>query len=108
MPEPTEPRPEPTTVTVDSKWSVEQVVALTAPMDIGSRVAVHRRFIDLSTIYVGEFEVTHLYRYQNDGTPGDDYIAVMSPGTPHVTVVHQADFVPLVATEWAAGLKEVA
>ncbi len=94
-------------VTVDSKWTVEQVVALTAPLDIGTRVEVHRRFIDFSTIYEGEFEVTHLYRYQNDGTPGDGYIAVMSPGTPHVTIVHQADFVALVTTEWAAGLREV-
>ena len=94
-------------VLVDSKWTVDHVVALDAPLSIGARVDVYRRSIDYSTTYEGEYEVTHLYRYSNDCQPGDDYIAVCSPGTAHVTIVHQADFVPLVPTEWAAGLREV-
>lgn len=77
------------------------------PLSIGARVDVYRRGIDYSTTYEGEYEVTHLYRYSNDCQPGDDYIAVCSPGTAHVTIVHQADFVPLVPTEWAAELRGV-
>lgn len=94
-------------VLVDSKWTVDHVVALDAPLSIGARVDVYRRGIDYSTTYEGEYEVTHLYRYSNDCQPGDDYIAVCSPGTAHVTIVHQADLVPLVPTEWAAGLRVV-
>ena len=94
--------PEPMKVLVPEGWTPETVVAVAGPVPIGDILSVH----ELHGRDLGLFEVTHLYRYCCDGQPGDDYLVVASPGTRHVTIVHQRDYRPAVATEWAAGLAE--
>ena len=94
---------EPMKILVPEGWTPETVVAIAGPVPIGDALRVQ----DLRGRDLGMFEVTHLYRYQCDGQPGDDYIVLMSPGTTHVTIVHQRDYRPAVSTEWAAGLGEI-
>lgn len=89
-------------LSVPEGWTPETVVAVDAPPEIGTDVSV--QYPDGRTVD-GLF-VSHLYRYSCDCQPGDDYIVLASPGTAHVTIVHQADYRPAVSTEWAAGLTE--
>lgn len=93
---------DPMKVLVPAGWTPETVVAIAGPVPIGDILNVH----ELHGRDLGLFEVTHLYRYQCDGQPGADYLVVASPGTRHVTIVHQSDYRPAVSTEWAAGLAE--
>lgn len=87
---------------VPEGWTPEVVVAIDQPVPLGTEATV--RYPNGRTID-GLF-VSHLYHYQCDGQPGDDYIVLYSPGTAHVTIVHQRDYRPVVSTEWAAGLRE--
>lgn len=87
---------------VPEGWTPETVVALDMPVSIGDDVTV---VYPDGSVVDGLF-VSHLYRYQCDGRPGDDYLVICSPGTAHVTIVHQADYRPAVSSEWAAGLSE--
>lgn len=96
------PTPAPMKLLVPEGWTPETVVAVAGPVPIGDLLTVR----DAAGRDLGMFEVTHLYRYQCDGQPGDAYLVVTSPGTRHVTIVHQRDYRPAVQTEWAAGLAE--
>lgn len=93
---------EPMFFAVDDEWTPILAVGAAGPVPIGEVVEVRR----LRGESLGLFKVTHLYRYQCDGQPGDDHIVVTSPGTPHVTIVHQRDYKPITPSEWAVGLSE--